>query len=90
MAELEVARSGARLMEAVEPTLDLHQRTDMAAYLRPLLNRLCSPMFWHLTPQLALDDLLMLPQRILGTIADRLAAGMPVDAHALVVAAWMR
>jgi fructuronate reductase len=31
-----------------------------------------------------------LPQRLLGTMRDRLALDLPIDTHALAVAGWMR
>ena len=37
-----------------------------------------------------MDGSQKLPQRLLGTIRDRLAAGAPIDRLALGVAAWMR
>ena len=43
----------------------------------------------HRTYQIAMDGSQKLPQRLLGTIADRLAAGAPFERLALGVAAWM-
>lgn len=37
-----------------------------------------------------MDGSQKLPQRILGPVRDRLAWGLPIDRHALVVAGWMR
>ena len=37
-----------------------------------------------------MDGSQKLPQRILGPIRDRLAKGLPIERHALVVAGWMR
>ncbi len=37
-----------------------------------------------------MDGSQKLPQRILATLRDRLATGLPIQAHALVVAGWMR
>jgi fructuronate reductase len=43
----------------------------------------------HRTYQIAMDGSQKLPQRLLGTIADRLKAGAPIKRLALAVAAWM-
>ncbi len=37
-----------------------------------------------------MDGSQKLPQRLLGTMRDRLAKGLPIDTHALAVAGWMR
>jgi fructuronate reductase len=37
-----------------------------------------------------MDSSQKLPQRLLGTVRDRLRSGLPVEAHALAVAAFMR
>jgi fructuronate reductase len=43
----------------------------------------------HRTYQIAMDGSQKLPQRLLGTIADRLKAGASIERLALAVAAWM-
>ncbi len=63
---------------------------DMPAYADALLERYTNPALKHRTWQIAMDGSQKLPQRLLGTIRDRLAAGLPVDRLALGVAAWMR
>jgi fructuronate reductase len=37
-----------------------------------------------------MDGSQKLPQRLLGTMQDRLRQGLPIDTHALAVAGWMR
>ena len=37
-----------------------------------------------------MDGSQKLPQRLLGTMRDRLALNLPIDTHALAVAGWMR
>jgi fructuronate reductase len=37
-----------------------------------------------------MDGSQKLPQRLLGTMRDRLALGLSIDTHALAVAGWMR
>ena len=63
---------------------------DLAAYRDALLQRFRNPALRHRTWQIAMDGSQKLPQRLLGTIRDRLAMGLPVVRSALGVAAWMR
>lgn len=85
----------ARLVEDLmtleaSPTLPPLQGFDVAAYRASLLQRFRNPALKHRTWQIAMDGSQKLPQRLLGTVRDRLAAGAPVDRLALGVAAWMR
>jgi fructuronate reductase len=79
-----------RLWDEAAPTLSLPAGTDLAAYRASLLARFANPHLAHRTWQIAMDGTQKLPQRLLGTIRDNLAAGRPVDVAALGVAAWMR
>jgi fructuronate reductase len=63
---------------------------DLAHYRADLLARFRNPALKHRTWQIAMDGSQKLPQRLLGTIRDRLKAGLPIDRAALGVAAWMR
>jgi fructuronate reductase len=72
------------------PTLDLPSTIDVGAYKTSLLARYRNNALRHRTWQIAMDGSQKLPQRILGPIRDRLAKGLPIERHALVVAAWMR
>jgi fructuronate reductase len=90
MADEGLARFAARLLEDARPTLTLPAGTDVAGYSSALLNRFRNPALRHRTWQIAMDGSQKLPQRILGTIADRLAQGRSIETHALVVAGWMR
>ena len=63
---------------------------DLAAYRDALLERFANPALKHRTWQIAMDGSQKLPQRLLGTIRDRLALGLPANRAALGVAAWMR
>ena len=63
---------------------------DLGAYRDALLERFRNPALQHRTWQIAMDGSQKLPQRLLGTIRDRLAEGLPVTRAALGVAAWMR
>ncbi len=77
------------MTEEVMPTLDM-PGTDLGAYRDQLLERFRNPALKHRTWQIAMDGSQKLPQRLLGTIRDRLAAGEGIERLALGVAAWMR
>jgi fructuronate reductase len=76
--------------EEVTPTLKVPPGADLAGYKRSLLERFANPALKHRTWQIAMDGSQKLPQRLLGTVRERLAAGAPIDRLALAVAAWMR
>lgn len=63
---------------------------DPASYRDALLDRFANPALKHRTWQIAMDGSQKLPQRLLGTIRDRLSRNMPISRTALGVAAWMR
>ena len=80
-----------RLMdEEVTPTLRVPPGADLDAYKRSLLQRFANSALQHRTWQIAMDGSQKLPQRLLGTVRDRLAAGAPILCLALGIAAWMR
>jgi fructuronate reductase len=79
-----------RVMEGAAPTLQMPEGTDLAAYSTSLLQRFSNPALHHRTWQIAMDGSQKLPQRLLGTMQDRLRLGLPIDTHALAVAGWMR
>jgi fructuronate reductase len=72
------------------PTLPAMPGVDIEAYCRALIARFRNPALKHRTRQIAMDGTQKLPQRLLGSIRDRLARGQPIDRLALGVAAWMR
>jgi fructuronate reductase len=65
-------------------------RATLEAYRDQLLARFANPALKHRTWQIAMDGTQKLPQRLLGTIRDRLEKGLPVQRLTLGVAAWMR
>jgi fructuronate reductase len=71
------------------PTLPM-DKAELGRYRDQLLDRFANPALKHRTWQIAMDGSQKLPQRLLGTIADRLAANQPITRLALGVAAWMR
>jgi len=76
--------------EEVTPTLTVPPGADIGHYKAALLERFANPALKHRVWQIAMDGSQKLPQRLLGTIRDRLAAGASIDRLALGVAAWMR
>ncbi|MDP5241039.1 mannitol dehydrogenase family protein [Uliginosibacterium sp. 31-16] len=80
----------AMMSEEIAPTLSVPDSFDRAAYRDQLLMRYANPALKHKTMQIASDGSLKLPPRLLGTIADRIAAGASYRRLALAVAAWMR
>jgi len=79
---------GNELSEEIAPTLGMPKaQTD--AYAAKLLERYSNTALKHRTYQIAMDGSQKLPQRLLGTIADRLKAGAPIERLSLAVAAWM-
>ena len=78
------------MLEEAAPTLPPVPGLDLAAYADSLVERFRNPALRHRTWQIAMDGTQKLPQRLLGTLRDRLAAGASIDRLALGVAAWMR
>jgi fructuronate reductase len=74
----------------IVPMVPQPEGEDLAAYCDALLERYRNPAIRHRTWQIAMDGSQKLPQRLLGTVRDNLAAGRPVPGLALAVAGWMR
>jgi fructuronate reductase len=91
MAQPALARFiDALLRDEVAPTLRASLAGfDLDAYRAQLLQRFANPALAHRTLQIAMDGSQKLPQRWLGTVRDRLAAGAPIDRLALALAAWV-
>ncbi len=79
----------ALMRDEIEPTLPALPGLDVAAYRHNLLARYANPALAHRTHQIAMDGSQKLPQRLLGTLRDRLARKLPVTRMALGLAAWM-
>jgi fructuronate reductase len=79
----------ALMRDEIEPTLPALPSLDVAAYRHNLLARYANPALAHRTHQIAMDGSQKLPQRLLGTLRDRLARQLPVSRMALGLAAWM-
>ena len=73
----------------VIPTLEAPPGLDLQEYGESILTRFANPNLGHTTIQVAMDGSQKLPVRILGTVADRLAAGEVPYSAARMLAAWM-
>lgn len=95
IAETTADPAFARLCEKlwadeIVPTLTPPEGEDLPAYCAALLERYRNPAVRHRTWQIAMDGSQKLPQRILGTIRDNLAADHVPEGLCLAVAGWMR
>ena len=77
------------LMREVLPSLHVPDGFDAAEYCVELIRRFRNPALKHRTWQIAMDGSQKLPQRLLGTVRDRLAAGAAIECLAMGVAAWV-
>ena len=79
-----------RLWDEILPVVPAPPDTDLRRYTEDLLVRFANPTVRHRTWQIAMDGSQKLPQRLLGTIRERLHAGLPIPSLALSVAGWIR
>ena len=84
----------ARFLKAVWqteiiPSFSAPPGVDLSSYADALFDRYSNPAIRHRTWQIAMDGSQKLPQRILGTLRDNLAAGRSSPGLCLAVAAWM-
>jgi fructuronate reductase len=87
----DLARLVVRQMaEEIVPTLVAPQGTDLAAYCAQLMTRFRNPALPHRTQQIAMDGSQKLPQRLLGTVRERIKAGASTAHLTLAVAGWIR
>jgi fructuronate reductase len=75
--------------DEIIPALNPPPGANLNAYAVALHDRYQNPGIRHRTWQIAMDGSQKLPQRILGTLADNLAAQRPSPGLTLAVAAWM-
>jgi fructuronate reductase len=90
MTDHRFAAFAWQVMQDAAPTLAMPDGTDLTGYRASLLQRFSNPALHHRTWQIAMDGSQKLPQRLLGTMQDRLRLSLPIDTHALAVAGWMR
>jgi fructuronate reductase len=79
-----------QMHEEIVPTLPRPPGVDLGAYCQQLLTRFRNTALPHKTRQIAMDGSQKLPQRLLGTVRDRLAAGAPLAHLPIAVAGWIR
>lgn len=83
----------AHLLDAlwaeVLEVLHAPSRVDPQDYVAQLKTRFRNPALKHLTLQIAMDGSQKLPQRLLATLRERLARGLPCPALATAIAGWM-
>ena len=89
MADEGIAKFISDIMRLeIAPTLDGPVGVDLKTYQSDLLERFKNPSLNHKLAQIAMDGSQKLPQRILDTIRDRMAAGLPFERLAKVISAW--
>lgn len=90
MKDPNYRRLAEGVMDDASTTLKMPPGADVTAYKRALMERYANPALKHRTWQICMDGSQKLPQRLLGSIRDRLAAGTPIDRLVMGVAGWMR
>ncbi|MDW6024932.1 mannitol dehydrogenase family protein [Mesorhizobium sp. BAC0120] len=90
MTDIALARLVRRHIEAASRTLDPVPGVDLARYADELVERFANPAIAHQTYQIAMDGTQKLPQRLVEPAIIALKRGLPLDAYAFAVAAWMR
>ncbi len=78
------------MRENIAPTLQPMPGFDPQHYTGAILARFRDSAIGHRLAQIAWDGSQKLPVRLLGTIADALAAGRRIDRLCLPIAAWMQ
>jgi len=78
----------ALLRDEMEPTLPALAGWDREAYRAALMQRWRNPALAHRCQQIAIDGSQKIPQRWIAPLAQRLAAGEPIERLAFGVAAW--
>jgi fructuronate reductase len=76
--------------QEIIPVVPAPPGVDLRAYTGQLLARFSNRAIRHRTWQIAMDGSQKLPQRLLASIRERLARGLPISCLALAVAAWIR
>jgi fructuronate reductase len=78
------------MRDEVAPTLPATPGLDLGAYRAALLARFANRALQHRTWQIAMDGSQKIPQRWLGTVAARRAAGARVPVLSVALAAWVQ
>jgi fructuronate reductase len=90
MADSDLSALIAIMMQQdIRPAVKAPRGLDLSGYIDAILKRFRNPAMAHALAQIAWDGSQKLPIRLLGTISDNLAAGVPIDRLCMPVAAWM-
>ena len=89
VADPMLRRYVTALWQEIIPVVPPPPGVDLANYTTQLLTRFANPAIRHRTWQIAMDGSQKLPQRLLSTIRERLAHGLPIPRLALAIAAWI-
>jgi fructuronate reductase len=79
-----------QMVDEIIPTLVAPPGIDLAAYCAQLMARFRNRALPHRTQQIAMDGSQKLPQRLLGSVRDRIATGARFHHLALATAGWIR
>jgi fructuronate reductase len=79
----------ALMREEILPSVKPPRGLDLNLYVEAVLKRFRNPALRHALGQIAWDGSQKLPFRLLGTIADNLAATRPIERLCVATAAWM-
>lgn len=79
----------ALMRDEIEPVLPQIPGMDIAAFRSRILTRFANAALPHRTQQIAMDGSQKLPQRLLGTLRDRIRDGNGYQRIALALAGWM-
>ncbi len=90
MSDADLALLARRHMREAARSLEPVPGVDLDRYAEDLCERFANPAMAHETWQIAMDGTQKLPQRILEPALIALRRGLPLDAYAFAVAAWMR
>lgn len=91
IADPAIATFVRRLMdEEISPTIPGFTPAQLTAYKDALIARYRNPALRHRTAQIAMDGSQKIPQRLIGTARDQLAAGRSVARIGVAVAAFLR
>ncbi len=78
------------MRQDIAPSLQVPEGFDPQAYAGAILERFRNPAIRHLLAQIAWDGSQKIPVRLLGTLAEALAAGRPLERLCLPVAGWLQ
>jgi fructuronate reductase len=90
MADPVLAGFVDRLWAEIRPVVPSPPGVDLTAYTAALAERFRNPAIRHRTWQIAMDGSQKLPRRLLGSLRECRAQGLPFRRVALTIAAWAR